>query len=95
MEARDVIISEGHRFTVTFVSGVSFSAEEEGTGRIRQGRQLQAHGGGLDVEWLDGDPNWHNNAPVPERPEPVAPPEPDPAEATRASRFDRDPFGDE
>ncbi len=94
MKVGEVIISEGHRFEVTTSTAANFTATEEGTGRTRNGRVLSTHGGGTEVEWLDGDPDWHNNAPPPVRQAYVPPPPPDPAERTRPDRFNRDPFED-
>lgn len=95
MKVGDVIISEGHRFTVSGVTSRNFVAIDETSGRTRSGYVVQEHGSGTDVEWLDGDPKWHEKS---ERPRPAArytpPPEPDANEAARPDRFSRDPFDD-
>ena len=94
MKVGEIIVSEGHRFEVATETSGNFTAIEEGSGRVRLGRVLSEHGSGTEVEWLDGDPNWHNNAPPRVVTPYVPPPPPDPAELTRPDRFNRDPFED-
>lgn len=97
MKIGDTIVSEGYRFEILTVTGRNFTATDQNSGRSRSGYVVSEHGGGTDIEWLDGNPNWHAESPG----KPAAqhrgytpPPEPDPAEASRADRFSRDPFDD-
>lgn len=93
----DTIISEGYRFRVTVTSGRNFTAVDELSGTPRHGYMIGSHGSGTEIEWLDGDPNWHEKAmQEARRAAQYAPPpaESDPAELTRPDRFNRDPFDD-
>ena len=88
-EQGDEFMSEGHRFRVVQVSGRSMTAEEVATGRQRQAViGDDSREGEADLEWLDGNPRWHEQGQQQMR-APVPKGDP-PGEPIGPSRFDRD-----
>lgn len=94
-EVGDEFVSEGHRFKVKAVTGSSITAEELSTGRTREASVQSEREGEADLEWLDGDPRWHQKGEALRRQPVVATPSAGPS--TGPSRFDRDDdiFGDD
>lgn len=84
----DEFLSEGHRFRVKACQGVSITAEEVATGQERQGLIHSEQPGEADLEWVDGDPRWHQKTAEAARlqTKPLVNP---PGEPTGPSRFDR------